>query len=124
MLTQIFANDVLIPVAQVKTGTVTGFLPMVGREYSGQLMVVGRAVNGWTEGIAPSQLLNDALRFEYALSVKHSVTKTMPGQCPMSWVTACWSAAEGASASGLSRRREDRARGCHQDARGFSGNRY
>jgi hypothetical protein len=35
MLVQIFANQVLSAITQVTTETVTGFLPMVGHEYSG-----------------------------------------------------------------------------------------
>jgi hypothetical protein len=57
-------------------------------------MVVGRAVNGWTKGIVPHQLSNDALCLDYARSVYRSVTENMPGKCPMSWVTACWGATE------------------------------
>jgi|GEM_PF-5099157 hypothetical protein len=35
---------------------VTAFMAMVGNEYKGELMVVGRAVNGWTRGWRPQEL--------------------------------------------------------------------
>ncbi len=89
---QIFAGDILSAVTQVRTEAITGFLPMQGREYSGKLMVVGRAVNGWAEGIAPNQLCKDAERLEYARLVYSSVTENMENDCPMSWVTAGWCA--------------------------------
>jgi hypothetical protein len=88
MLIESFSDNVLFAITQVTTETVTGFLPMVGREYSGQIMVVG----GWTKGIAPTQLGNDVLCLDYARSVYQSVTESMLGECPMSWVTACWGA--------------------------------
>lgn len=94
MLIKIFANDVLPAVSAVKTPSVTGFLPMVGRNYSGQLMVVGRAVNGWTEDIAPSDLRSADRCLEYATKVyDDSVKSDVPGECPMAWVTKQWGAA-------------------------------
>jgi hypothetical protein len=95
MLMQIFANDVLSAITQVTTKKVTGFLPMMGREYSGDLMVVGRAVNGWmTEGIAPTELGNNARRLRYARKVYESVTEPDGRKCPMSWVTVQWGVTE------------------------------
>jgi hypothetical protein len=91
---QIFANEVLSAITNITTKTVTGFLPMVGHKYSGQLMVVGRAVNGWTKGISPNQLCDDAACLAYAHRVHRSVTENMPGKCPMSWVTSHWGANE------------------------------
>ncbi|MGA2598064.1 MAG: hypothetical protein ABSH09_13860 [Bryobacteraceae bacterium] len=76
---------------QVTTKKVTGFLSMVGREYSGQLMVVGRAVNGWAGGRSPNELRTDVQRLEYAYEVHKSVTELMGKRCPMCWVTAQWS---------------------------------
>ncbi len=88
----IFASDILASVASIAPGSITGFLPMVGQNYSGELMVVGRAVNGWTD--APQELVTLESRMTYASAVHTSVTDNMPGKCPMSWVTACWSKGE------------------------------
>lgn len=91
MQIQLFSDVVLSSVTQVAADTVTGFLAMIGHEYDGQLMVVGRAVNGWTDAVAPKDLQNDGRRREYAEHVYESVTGT---ECPMCWVTACWGAAK------------------------------
>jgi hypothetical protein len=92
MALSIFTDDILSSVANVEPGSITGFLPMVGQKYSGELMVVGRAVNGWTH--APQDLVALESRMSYASAVHKSVTENMPGECPMSWVTACWSNGE------------------------------
>jgi hypothetical protein len=34
----------------------TGFWAAVGKDYRGELLLVGRAVNGWGEGFLPNQL--------------------------------------------------------------------
>jgi hypothetical protein len=78
---------------QVTTKNVTGFLSMIGSEYSGQLMVVGRAVNGWTEAWVPDNHCTDARRLAYAREVCKSVTK-IGRECPMSWVTEHWGCTE------------------------------
>jgi len=70
---------------------VTGFLSMKGRKYTGQLMVVGRAVNGWTEGRSYDELRADAARLAYARHVYKSVMELRGNECPMSWVWAQWS---------------------------------
>ena len=93
MQIQLFSDVVLSSVTQVVADTVTGFLAMIGREYDGQLMVVGRAVNGWTDGVAPNDLQNDSRRREYAQHVYELVTENMGTECPMCWVTARWGAA-------------------------------
>lgn len=76
---------------QIPDQKLTGFLPMIGRNYSGELMVVGRAVNGWDVGFMPADIAtaSDA----YAETVYKSVVKD--GGCPMDWVSACWGATEG-----------------------------
>lgn len=67
---------------------VTGFLSMAGHLYGNELMVVGRAVNGWTEGVTPSELSAPNFAAAYAAKVFKSVDGE--GLCPMSWVTDCW----------------------------------
>lgn len=68
---------------------------MSGQAYSGELMVVGRAVNGWFDEIAPSELGDEARRRQYAEQVHQSVTKKTDGACPMCWITDYWGAAKG-----------------------------
>jgi hypothetical protein len=91
---QIFSDVILSSITEIANNSVTGFLPMVGHQYCGQLMVVGRAVNGWTKGIAPNELHDHARRQDYAHQVYQSVTENMGAECPMSWVTGCWGATE------------------------------
>ncbi len=69
---------------------VTGFLSMEGCRYDQKLMVVGRAVNGWTNGILPCDLVNPTVSASYAQQVFNSVTGTGTGVCPMLWVTDRW----------------------------------
>lgn len=67
---------------------VTGFLSMAGHLYGNELMVVGRAVNGWTEGVTPSELSTPSFAETYAAKVYESVVGD--DMCPMSWVTDSW----------------------------------
>ena len=66
----------------------TGFLPMKGALYKGELMVVGRAVNGWTHSIKAAELAKPSLAREYAAQVWKSVSGET--DCPMNWVSAAW----------------------------------
>lgn len=93
MTVKILADQILPGITEVATPEVTGFLAMRGREYAGELMVVGRAVNRWTKGISPYHLRDDLCRLAYAEWVHRSVTEnvlgaTMDGKCPMLWVTS------------------------------------
>lgn len=67
----------------------TGFLAMSGHLYQNGLMVVGRAVNGWTDGVSPATLLVPANAHTYANKVLETVTGA---NCPMNWVSDCWGA--------------------------------
>ena len=63
---------------------ITGFMAMVGNQYENDLMVVGRAVNGWTRGLRPQELHENENLKPFLDSVFESVTV---GQtCPMQWV--------------------------------------
>lgn len=73
---------------QLPEQDVTGFLAMAGRLYGNELMVVGRAVNGWTEGVTPSELSSPSSVTAYAEKVFKSVVGDE--SCPMAWVTDCW----------------------------------
>ena len=64
----------------------TGFLAMQGNYYNDDLMVVGRAVNGFRCGAFPRQLTGQTFRKRFAKNVLDSVNGHQ-GQCPMSWVT-------------------------------------
>lgn len=67
---------------------VTGFLAMMGAMYKNDLMIVGRSVNGWADGILPSALQNKGKATKYAQDVQNSVSGN--GMCPMMWVSKCW----------------------------------
>ena len=94
---ELFASTVLGAVGQqaARLGNtkITGFLAMVGHAYDRGLMVVGRAVNGWADGITPSQLGAPAEVEWYARLVQKSVSGN--GECPMYWVTAGWGVGDG-----------------------------
>ncbi len=68
----------------------TGFFPMRGSLYCGDLMIVGRAVNGWTRGVSATDLGDPAFAASYAQHVWQSVSGD--AGCPMMWVTAGWGA--------------------------------
>lgn len=72
---------------------ITGFLAMTGDLYTGDLMVIGRAVNGWLRGIMPAELGQREIANEYAEEVFRSVTAK--GKCPMQWVTESWGDTKG-----------------------------
>lgn len=92
-----FATSVLRIVGQqaarLPASEITGFLAMAGQAYDGDLMVIGRAVNGWAEGIPPGHLDAFAEVTRYATLVQQSVAGNE--ECPMGWVTAGWGATEG-----------------------------
>lgn len=68
---------------------VTGFMAMQGKYYNRQLMVVGRAVNGWTKKTwTPESLASDENVQEFVACVLRSVTASE--SCPMQWVSKAW----------------------------------
>ena len=94
---QLFASKVLAAVGReavrLPESEVTGFMAMAGCLYAHALMVVGRAVNGWTDGVLPQHLASPADAERYSCCVFHSVKGD--GQCPMTWVTDRWGNANG-----------------------------
>ena len=68
---------------------------MAGCLYARTLMVVGRAVNGWTDGVLPQHLAASTHAECYSCDVLDSVNGD--GQCPMRWVTDRWGNANGYS---------------------------
>lgn len=92
-LTQLLSDKILAPIGQahgqLPEQPLVGFMSMVGQAYSGSLMVVGRAVNGWgAEEKLPVELHSSDAARAYAEAVLASVSD--PANCPMSWVTAQW----------------------------------
>jgi hypothetical protein len=79
--------------AQLLPFEVTGFLAMAGHLYDRRLMVIGRAVNGWADGILPSALASPSAVESYANLVRASVIGH--GGCPMRWVTDGWGNRQG-----------------------------
>ena len=67
---------------------VTGFMAMVGQSYQRELMVIGRAVNGWSTGYTPESLTSEVTIQEFVQDVLSSVTKE--ASCPMRWVSTAW----------------------------------
>ncbi len=63
---------------------------MVGKQYKGDLMVVGRAVNGWIKGLQPHEFMDNEKLTYFLDNVFESVTET----CPMQWVSRSWENSE------------------------------
>lgn len=87
------ASDIGGSVGTLSEAPLTGFLAMIGTKYSGELMWVGRAVNGWGgEHWTPEQLN----RAEEVEAFVNTILKSVSGgsggssNCPMSWVADCW----------------------------------
>src|SRR5437667_6341428 len=66
---------------------------MVGHSYSGALMVVGRAVNGWIDHITTDELADPIARKRLIAAARR--TSEGSGTCPMRWVTDRWSPGDG-----------------------------
>jgi hypothetical protein len=79
----VVAKDVL------RQGTkVSGFLAMVGERYSSELMVVGRATNGWRGG---QQLSSETIEDFVDKALLNAICCGPGGQtCPLRWVTDLW----------------------------------
>ncbi len=81
--------------AQLPNEEITGFLSMTGHAYNHELMVIGRAVNGFAEGIHPRNLCNPILSTQYAKKIFDAVIGGVvedQNRCPMLWVTDWWGA--------------------------------
>ncbi len=68
----------------------TGFLPSVGVEYTRELMVVGRAPNGWASGWLPQQLQEPSSVQKVLHETIASVTPPEGILCPRKWVVDLW----------------------------------
>ncbi|WP_139031783.1 hypothetical protein [Candidatus Competibacter denitrificans] len=71
---------------------ITGFLSMSGHDCNNEIMVIGRAVNGWDDGIYPNELRNQAFAINYAQKIFDGSIEDpkYPGRCPMLWITRLW----------------------------------
>lgn len=91
-----FAEDIFSSVGRASPSLpskpLTGFLPMRGSLYTGELMVVGRAVNGWDTSIEASELSSPEKVREYIAEVWASVSSPTSD---MSWVTDRWGKGDG-----------------------------
>ena len=67
---------------------ITGFMAMVGSQFRGDLMVVGRSVNGWTRGLQPQEFSDRNSLETFLDNVYESATSGKP--CPMQWVSQRW----------------------------------
>lgn len=73
----------------------TGFAAAYGRKSRGGLLVIGRAVNGWTQNWRVHELRQPARRARILREIENSVSgKTSRDGCPMSWVADQWGATE------------------------------
>ncbi len=88
----LFADAILAPIGEARPGLphreLTGFMATKGCKYSNELMVVGRAANGWVFGAYPEQFADAAFRRRFARDVRMSVG----GDHPMEWVHHQWGA--------------------------------
>ena len=90
---RLFVDNILEPIGRaaqsgqrIVDGKLTGFLAMKGPLYKpGGLMVVGRAVNGWCDGVLPTCLADSAFRTAFSRRVEQSVNDH-----PMEWVRDHW----------------------------------
>ena len=101
---RILEKKILRPVSeaanQLPKEKVVGFMATKGNLYNRKLMVVGRAVNGWTDDtILPSQLTEPDKRRRYSKIVKRNSSKGNFSEdakaCPMKWVQDYWQNPEG-----------------------------
>jgi hypothetical protein len=90
-------DQLLLDVAETGfTRKLVALWPMCGALYDGDLMVLGRAVNGWdnTAWRSGEGLLKGSRRAILSRTRRES-EKGDGGACPLEWVTACWGAPRG-----------------------------
>jgi hypothetical protein len=71
------------------------FWPMCGHRYDGQLMVIGRAVNGWEGSFSKESLAAEEVRRRVLTDARDVSENGVPewranGRCPMLWVSDQW----------------------------------
>lgn len=70
--------------------TLTLFAPCIGKHYNAELMVIGRAVNGWLEEFDLPEAGTEAGRNAIIQAVVGD--QDADGDCPMAWVVNSWGA--------------------------------
>lgn len=88
--TEMFINQIALPVGRLRARgprTVVAKGASVGSAYSGELMVVGRAVNGWS-GVTERTTLADPTNARQFVA---DALRGTAGVCPMAWVAEQWS---------------------------------
>ena len=76
---------------RIKPPEVSLFWPKVGRDYDGDFLVVGRAVNGWIDKWNTDQATDPRL---LAAAARATAEATVNG-CPMGWVLDRWKRGDG-----------------------------
>ena len=64
--------------AQLPNKEITGFLSMTGHAYNQELMVIGRAVNGWLGGVYPNNFRNQSVIQKQTQDAFDSATNPSP----------------------------------------------
>jgi len=87
-LIKAIANQIGIFSATLPNKPLTGFIAMIGHLYKQDLMVIGRAVNGWTKTWLPSDLKDELNIDQFVKNVFDSVNSN--NSCPMKWISNRW----------------------------------
>src|SRR5690606_21080281 len=91
---ELFSNSLLRKIGlnseNLPDVSLTGFMAVKGVDYTGELMIVGRAVNGWGTGFTPRDLNDPGSRSNYANIIEDSVNAEKLTECPMQWITDSW----------------------------------
>lgn len=69
------------------------FWPLAGAAYAGELLVIGRSVNGWIEDWTPRELAAPRVRAAVIDRLRRDAEPE--GSCRMAWVTDLWGARNG-----------------------------
>jgi hypothetical protein len=85
-------NQLLLQIAeqkqQLKNIKLCAFAPLKGHQSSGELMIVGRAVNGWDQKWFPDD--NSEL-YQREIILKHLFNSNeREDKCPLSWIRDSW----------------------------------
>lgn len=87
---ELFAKEVLGAIGQnsnkLADSEVAGFRAITGHRYSGELMAVGRATNGWLHAVRTSELADADACDRHARKVHEEAADI----CPMKWVSDIW----------------------------------
>ena len=93
----IFVDKILVPVGHLSPSQlppqVVGFFARKGDAYDGKLMIVGRAVNGFTIPAKPESLRDETVARAFASELNQEIIDL--DCCPLTWVRDGWGATEG-----------------------------